>query len=385
MRRLDATQRLRAVQASESPDELTKALDDPGPEVVRAAIGRLVELEGQGAAAALRARLFDVDLSLVADIANGLRRIGDSEVVEIAIAALGDHGYPRRLAAVRALGALADGRAADSLRMALKDDVAGVRAAALDALAGLGERAGEGAGAGCARLLSDPVSHVRVAAVRAVARLIVHPGPALAPAATDEDRLVRLAVAQHAASLPEPASRALLGDPDIRVREAAARAGGARELGALAVLLLDDPARDVRRAAAHALGDMQDERVAYLLLPSLEDPDSLVRAAALHGLEHLLGRAGAVRRLSDELAAGRAQRRRASLYALARLDAREVAPEVSRVVEDPDPEVRLALVHTAEALFEKPGPVISYLSTDTDQAVRDAAEMWLLRATRAES
>jgi len=108
MRRVDATQRLRAVQASESPDQLTLALDDPSPEVVRAAIDRLVELEGQGAAAPLRARLFDVDLSLVADVANVLRRIGDSGVIEVAIAALGDRRYSRRLAAVRALGALAE-------------------------------------------------------------------------------------------------------------------------------------------------------------------------------------------------------------------------------------------------------------------------------------
>ena len=107
-RRVDATKRLRAVQASRSPQELIESLDDPSPEVARAAIARLVELESQHAAAPLRSRLLDVDLSPVADIASALRRIGDSEVVELAIAALSDQRYPRRLAAVRALGALGD-------------------------------------------------------------------------------------------------------------------------------------------------------------------------------------------------------------------------------------------------------------------------------------
>lgn len=138
MRRIDATQRLRAVQASPSPADLIESLDDPSPEVIRAAIARLVELEGPRAAETLRVRLLDVDLSLVADVAGALRRIGDKAVVPLAIAALGDDGYSRRLAAVRALGALSDARAADPLRPVLGDDVAGVRAAALEALAKLG-------------------------------------------------------------------------------------------------------------------------------------------------------------------------------------------------------------------------------------------------------
>ena len=253
------------------------------------------------------------------------------------------------------------------------------------ALARLGGGAGSRASVDCGRLVADPVPHVRIAAVGAVARLVAHPGPLLAPAAGDEDRFVRLAVAHHAARLPEPAVRALLEDADVRVREATARAAGIREVGALAVLLSHDPARDVRRAAARALGAMRDQRVADLLIPGLEDRDALVRAAVLHGLEDLLTRDGTVRRLCDELAGERAERRRASLYALARLEAREAASEVSRAARDPDPEVRYALIHSAEALFDEPGPLIRYLSGDRDEAVREAAEMWLLRAPRAGS
>jgi len=115
--------------------------------------------------------------------------------------------------------------------------------------------------------------------VRAVGRLVTtHPGDMLAPTAEDEDRLVGLEVARHAARVPEPAANALLADSDLRVREAAARAAGVRELGALSVLLTEHPASDVRRAASHALGLMRDERIADVLIPGLEDRDALVRA-----------------------------------------------------------------------------------------------------------
>jgi HEAT repeat protein len=380
VRRADATERLRAVQATRAPGELVASLDDPSPEVVRAAIARLVDFEGQRAAGALRDRLFAVDLSLVADVAGALRRIGDSEAVEVAIDALADVRYPRRLAGVRALGVLGDPRAVEPLRTMLDDDVAGVRSAALDALAKLAPHVGPDAGRDCARLLADPVAHVRIAAVRAVARLVTHPGELLAPAAEDVDHFVRLEVARHVAGLPERTAKLLLADPELRVREAAARAAGAREIGALAVLLTDDPAPDVRRAAARTLGAMGDERVADVLIPGLEDLDPLVRAAVLRALAELLTRAAAVRRLCDELGSDRAMRRRATVYALAHLKAREAATELARCADDPDPDVRLALVHSAEDLCEQPEPLMRYLASDSDETVRQGAEMWLLRA-----
>ena len=379
MRRGDATARLRAVQASRSPQELTDALDDPSPEVVRAAIGRLAELEGPRAADPLQVRMLDADLSLVADFAKALKRIGAGGVVEAAIAALGDERYSRRLAAVRALGALGDRRAVAHVRTKLNDDVAGVRAAALDALAQLGDGS---VGADCARLLTDPMPHVRIAAVRAVARLVTHPGGLLVAAEDDEDRLVRLEVAKHLAGLPEPSARALLADPNLRVREAAAASAGIRQLGALSVLLIEDPSPDVRRACAHTLGAMRDRRVADVLIPAIEDPDALVRAAVMHALERLLRREGAARRLCDELVCERPERRRAAVYALARLNTRDRGPELSRLADDPDPDVRLALIHSAEALHDEPELLMRYLAADSDPGVRQAAEMWLLRAGR---
>ena len=165
------------MQASRSARELIDSLDDPSPEVVRAAIGRLVELGGGAQRTRCEPGFWTLTV-LVADFTNALKRIGAGGVIEAATTALGDERYSRRLAAVRVLGAVGDQRAAAQLRMVLEDGVAGVRAAALEALAQLGD--GAEVGADCARLLSDPVAHVRIAAVRSVARLVTHPGTLLA-------------------------------------------------------------------------------------------------------------------------------------------------------------------------------------------------------------
>jgi HEAT repeat protein len=379
----DATERLRAVQASRSSRVLIESLDDPSPDVARAAIRRIEQIEGPGAADALRARLLSADLSLIADIAKALRRIGDTGAVDLAIAGLTGEPYTRRLAAARALGAFADARAAFMLRSVLHDAVAGVRVAALDALAEIGRATDEACA--CARLLGDPSPQVRIAAVRAVARIAGQPGNLLSPLAQDPDRGVRLKVAQHVATLPDPPARLLLNDPDLRVREAAARASGMRQVGALAVLLIDDPGVDVRRAAATALGGLGDTRIAEVLVPGIEDPDAVVRAAVLRALVQLVMRGGAVRRLRHELGSSRPERRRASVYALAHLEALEAAEDVMHLLYDADPDVRLALIHTAGSLVPDPESLVRSLAEDRDAAVRGSAEVWLLRALRERS
>lgn len=89
-----------------------------------------------------------------------------------------------------------------------------------------------------------------------------------------------------------------------------------------------------------------------------------------------------MRRLCNELVSVRPERRRASLYALAHLVSFEAAEEVRRLAADPDPNVRLALLHTAEALLPDPEPLIGDLTTDADPEVRDVAELQLLRGFR---
>lgn len=371
----DATARLDAVRASRSADELTAALDDSSPEVARAAIGALAELDAARAAGELRARLLVADLSLVGDIAGALRRLGDREATAVAIAGLREQPYTRRLAAARALGVLGGPRAAEALRAALGDEIAGVRVAALRALGAIGRHADpDGA---CARLLSDPDPHVRLSAVQAVARTAAHPGMVIAPAAGDADRLVRLEVARHLAGLPkEPASR-LLADGDLRVREAAAEAAGVGQIDQLARMLVEDPAADVRHAAARTLGELLRPSMAGALVPGIEDPDAIVRAAVLRALARALGRAGAIERLCAELSSPRPARRRAAVYALARLEATEAAAAVRGLADDPDAGVRLALLHSAGALLDETEPLARRLAHDPDLTVRHAAELSL--------
>ncbi len=371
------TDRFRAVLSSHSRSQLIASLDDPSPRVASAAARRLAEIDGKRAAPILSAQLLGADLSIVPDIARALRRLGESCAVDLAIAGLHDERYTRRLAAALALGELGDQRAAGPLCAALRDAIAGVRIAALDALVQV--RAPEDAAAACARLLTDPNPQVRVAAVRAVARLAPRPGGALAPVAADRDRVVRLEVARHSSALPAPAAPSLLADADLKVREAAIRAAGPREVGTLSVMLVDDPSEAVRRAAARRLGSLGDERIADVLVPGLEDPDAVVRAAVLRALERLLTRRGAIQRTSLELRSDRPQRRRATVYALARLNARETGVQVQALVDDPDADVRLAVVHTADALLRDPDSAMNDLTTDGDHGVRHAAEVWLLR------
>lgn len=378
----DATKRWRSALASQSSAELIRALDDPSPEVARAAIHRLAEVDPRSAATALRARLLDADPSLAAEIATVLRGLGDAGVTELAIAGLRGEPYSQRVAAARALTALGERRAIDELRAALRDEIAAVRVASLDALAQIAH--GEGVGRDCARLLADTDALVRTAAVRAVARTAPRAGTMLATAAADPDRVVRVEVARHLAGLPERVATALLTDPDLRVREAAVQAAGAGQTPLLAAILADDPAGDVRRAAARTLGTVGDARAAELLVRGIDDSDAMVRAAVLRALERLLTRAGAIRRLRRELQSPQPLRRRAGLYALARLNADGADLDLQRLVGDIDPDVRLALVHTADALMRDPTSLTRRLAADPDFTVRHAAEMWLLRTASAD-
>jgi HEAT repeat protein len=357
--------------------ELTSWLGDSSPEVARAAVARVVEIQGAAAAEQLRSRLLSADLEIVPDIARALRRIGDGSAVTLAIAGLAEEPYPRRLAAATALAVFADQRAVAPLYRALRDPISGVRRAALATLSGLD--ASPRTEIECARLLDDGNPHVRVMAVRAVSRTAARPGAILAAVAGDPDRIVRLEVARHLASLPDAEAEALLSDRDLRVREAAVEGAGPAQAGLLARLLVSDPSGHVRRAAATTLGNFGDPRVAEQLVPGIDDPDDLVRAAVLRSVARLVTRQGAIRRFTAELASPRAARRRAAVYALAHLRALDAGPAIVRLADDPDADVKLALIHTANVLQRDPESLIRRLADDADSAVRQSAEVWLLR------
>ena len=189
MRLGDPSERLRTVRGSRSSSRIVGALEDPSPEVARAAIMRLVELDGPRAAGVLRERLLIADLQVVGDVAAALRALGDTAAVGVAVGGLSDESYTRRLAGSRALGVLGDPRARDPLRRALRDEIAGVRMAAFEALGTL--EPDEGTAPACLLLLTDPNSQVRVAAVRTVARLAPTRLTAASALAEDRDCLVR--------------------------------------------------------------------------------------------------------------------------------------------------------------------------------------------------
>ncbi len=385
MRARGVNERLLAARESDSSTELTAALDDPSPEVAKAAAARLADVGGMQATRELRARLLCAEPARVGAIAAALTRLHDEPAVDAAIAGLHDEPYTRRLSAARALAVFSAPRAAPALRAALRDSVAGVRAAVLDALAALGPS--EVTASECAPLLQDPVMHVRLRAVQAVARTARHPGRLLAVAAHDADHQVRIEVARHAMSLPSDVTRALLSDHERRVREAAARGSGKGQLGALVDVLAKDPSSEVRLAAAQTLGDLGDPCAADGLLDALEDADDVVRVAALRSLARLVTPAGAMERLRAELHSPMGTRRRATIYALARMilageSAGPLMADMAPMVADPDADVRLALIQTADLLSD-PQPMITYLTGDSDPTVRHAAEMWLARRSAA--
>lgn len=365
------------VRASRSRSEVAEALTDPSPEVARAAISRLIELEGPQAVGVLRERLLSVSLPVVADVAGALRSLGDTAAVDAAIDGLTGDPYPRRLAAARALGVLGDQRARGPLRSALGDPTGGVRAAALRALGRLGPHpdvADE-----CLRLLRDADAQVRIAAIRTIMRIAPRAAGELSALASDPDLLVRREVAQHVAWLPSAAVPRLFTDLNAAVRQAAALAAGPQQAPLLARLVAHDPNSDVRRAAARSLGNLAPDAAADGLLGGIADSDSLVRATAVHSLERSLTHAGAVARLTEELTSPDPQRRRWSVYALAHLKAALASSDVWRLADDPEPDVRLAVIQGAAVILDDSEPLLLYMATDPDASVRAGAGTWLAR------
>lgn len=373
----DPSARLRAVAACENAATVAQFLRDSSPDVARAAIRRLVQIEGAGAAQALRSVLVDADISIVADLARALRAMDDREAIDLTLSALTDEQYTRRLRAAIALGILGDPGTRPGLCAALDDSVAAVRAAALEALARLGpdRQAAESA----AGLLQDRSPQARMAAVRVVAAAHPRSSELLSAAAGDRDAQVRRVVAGRLGKLDDEAVRDLLADRDEGVRSQATQGARSEHVPLLARLIVNDSRPQVRRAAARALGAVGGQAAAEALIPGIEDRDALVRSAVMHALERALTHGGAIMRLTGEMNSARAQRRRSSLYALAKLGDRDRVTQVWRLADDPDLDVRLAVVDTATILLSQPEPLLMYMSTDANSEVRASAEQRLTR------
>ncbi|MCG5212068.1 fumarate reductase/succinate dehydrogenase flavoprotein subunit [Streptosporangium sp. KLBMP 9127] len=243
-----------------SLDVIAPYLADEDPKVRRAAIATLTETAPAGVGPALVTALDDLSGTVRRAASAGLR-----ELVEV----------------LPATAELAAGLAG---RVASQDPV--VRATAVDMLRALrlGDRAV------FERALPDDDHRVRIEAIRALTSL--DEGDAVASAAGDAAREVRVAVARGLGTIGDPAAadplERLAGDPDPLVRAAALEAAG--QVGCpfegLAVPALADPAWQVRVGAARCLGAGDPVTAAGPLTTALGDPHLDVRKAAglaLHG------------------------------------------------------------------------------------------------------
>lgn len=148
-------------------------------------------------------------------------------------------------------------------------------------------------------MLADPDHRVRIEAVRAL--VSVDDAPTVATAAGDGNREVRIAAANACATLGAGADtvHGLIGDPDPLVRAAALAALGEIGCGdediAVVVPALTESAWQVRVGAARALAGASAAEAVPRLTFALEDPHLDVRKAAVLGLARWSASDGAAR------------------------------------------------------------------------------------------
>ena len=175
--------------------------------------------------------------------------------------------------------------------------------------------------------------------------LVVDPVPFLT---SPDAEIRRLAVSACSGRLPDGPAAAieqmLDGDPDSRVRAEAAEV--LAELGpeALEPLLraTTDQEGVVREAVATGLGELTDPAaLPWLLNAAAGDPEKLVREAAVAALG-AIGDESAVPLLLDLITSGPPQVRRRSVVALSVFDSPEIEAAIKQARQDRNPMVREA-------------------------------------------
>ncbi len=350
---------------------LLEATSDPSPDIVRTALRRIADIGGASPIVEdLRTRMLDADPALTADFAVTLASLGDLAAGEIAVQALRKGTPHRRLAAATALTVLAIPEQVPALIEGLGDPLAGVRWRVLEALAKVGSSDDAQT---CARLLADADPFVRTAAVETVAKLDPHPGPTLEGLIADGAPQVRRALGRRLYLLGEASAELLLVDRHRAVREAAIASAQSAQAKTLIGLLQGDPVVEVRMAAAQRLAELGIEAGQLALVNALTDKSAMVRSAALASLRDALGHDGAIICLRDALPGSTAKLREGIVYALSHLGAVEAEDVLVDLASDPDRDVRLAVVHSAEHLFGGHWKGLSALIDDPDEAVANAA------------
>ncbi|MBP0451503.1 fumarate reductase/succinate dehydrogenase flavoprotein subunit [Kitasatospora sp. RG8] len=271
----------------------------------------------------------------------------------------------------------------------LADPATEVRRTAVTVLT---ETAPDGTGPALARALDDPDASVRAAAVaglRELAEVLDAPlGAALLPAAASSDPVVRAGVLELARVLRAgtvPLFADALADPAVPVRLQAVHGLVSLDAAAALAPAAGDAAREVRVAVGEGLGTVGDPAAAAALLRLAGDPDPLVRAAALTGAAgigcppELAARAGAA--AEDEAW----QVRKASAAALAAAAPPAAAPPAPLLglLDDQEADVRKAAVRALAASAADPAvtPALRARLADPDADVRAYARL-ALRAPR---
>jgi HEAT repeat protein len=263
------------------------------------------------------------------------------------------------------------------LRPYLVDGDPSVRSAAVSALA---ETFPPGAGPALAERLRDTAPQVRHAAAAALRELVeVLPadeelGTALRAALPVTDPAVRSAALEvlRALRLADAAVYgAALADADVEVRIHAVRALVSVDAVPELAVAAADPAREVRVAVARGLAAVRDPAPAPLL-PLLDDPDPLVRGAALASLattgcppEYAEAATAALAEAAWQVRAGAATALRAAPSA-------QAVPALAKALSDPNADVRKAAVLSLVPHREDPEAraALGSVTTDPDADVR---------------
>jgi len=313
----------------------------------------------------------------------------------------------RRKALTR-LGGNADARLLDSVLVCLKDEDAGVRCAAIEAIERLKV---DHSGVCLITMLQDSCPLVRKVAATVLGRLgETRSIDGLGMLLKDSDDNVRLAAANSLKALGwRPSSNEDEARFEIALgnAKAAARAGGAA-VQALVKELKHDTSF-VRRAVAEALEDLDDPRMMKPLLEALGDEDPTVRVSVIHALSKVNSEGAAaalLTRLSREkdprvrLAAAEVLGKRndpglvpafvgllsdsnfevrvSALRFLGRNVDQGVAQDLARMLKDVDSDVRQA---AAQALCLHANPTgieaLTLALGDEDRGVRSAAKLAL--------
>ncbi len=385
-------------------DRLVALSGDPDAEVRRAAVVALGSVGGDGAAAALTARLDDEVPGVRYAAAFALGRIGAVEPLRALLTA--DDGN-LRLLAVRGVGHGGAAGDVESLAARLANDDRGpVRGEAAIALGRIATRSGDGSCAATvraalvARFGAESDADVRWRIVFGLAWLAV-PGVestliAAATASTSTPRFSpeRTAIAFALRGLGRlPSSDAVVGallprlddaDPSIAAAaiDALGRqgAGGdpgrtariARALGGCVGSEASPTLRAAACAALAAVGDHGDDAL-EVLDAAFGDPSPVVRGAALVALAGLRG-AAAVDQVRTGEQDGDWRVRAAAARACALLPAELAVDPLRRGLADPDLRVRLAAVEALVAHAASPvvRPLIVQAATERDPAMREA-------------